>query len=115
MKTAVLLSLVASSTLCLATGAAEADPVTLVGPVAQLNTSIDNAHGNTFFTVADATKVPGCLESNGLTMALIPDNERGKQLFAMVIAASLSGKTLHLTVDATLATNGYCWVQNLWM
>jgi len=92
---------------------ASAATTPLYGPVQMIVLGYDNNVNNTYFAVADTTDVTGCAKDGAYTMALIPDTDRGKQMFSLVQAALLSGRSLHVELDPALG-GPYCWAKRVY-
>jgi len=95
------------------TAPVKADTAELSQFVVTLSPWYSSRYGQTYFTVWDSTTVAGCAKDGSYTMVLIPDTARGKQMYALVEAALISGNAIKVTVDSTLATSGKCWAKKL--
>ena len=73
----------------------------------------NTAGSSSFFVLSGTNTVGNCISDNSHTLALFPDNDRGKQMLSLVQAAWLSGKSLTVTLDDTVATSNYCFAMSL--
>jgi hypothetical protein len=55
--------------------------------------------GGSFFTLNSTTTVGNCAKDGSNTLALFPDDDRGKAMISVVNAALLSGKSITVMVD----------------
>jgi len=106
-------ALLALGLACAVATPASATTTALVGPVQMIVIGYDNTISNTYFELADTNKVTGCANDGTYTLALIPDTDRGKQMFALVQAALLSGRSLHVELDPALG-GPYCWAKKVY-
>jgi hypothetical protein len=83
----------------------------ITGTVFVLNPQ-DTTAGNSYFELATTVRVGTCItDGSNHTLALIPDNDRGKQIFALVQSALLAGKNVAVTLDDTVTNAGYCFAR----
>jgi len=95
------------------TAPAMAETAELKGFVVTLSPWYNARQGKTYFTVYDATTLAACTTDGSYTKLHIPDTERGKQMYALVEAALMSGNSLKVKIDSTLAPGGKCWAQQI--
>jgi hypothetical protein len=70
-------------------------------------------NGSSFFMLSGTNIVGNCTNDGSHTLALFPDDDRGKQMLSLVQAAWLSGKSLTVTLDDNVATTNYCFARSL--
>lgn len=90
-------------TVVFALGASRALPAwatsgTITGSVTLIKAQ-QFAVGNTFIELSATTTVGQCIKDGAKTMILLPDDDKGKQMYSMAEAALLAGKTLTAFVD----------------
>jgi hypothetical protein len=107
------------STLAIAIAVASAAPASaasglITGTVARIKIQ-STSTGTSFFALKSSATVGQCTVDNGNTLALFPDDDRGKAMLSVVTAALLSGKSLTVMLDDTDTQSGwgvlYCWAQ----
>lgn len=116
MKTMTIrvLAMLALLFTSLGTRTASAASGSIGGTVTIIKTQ-DTAAGNTYFQVNSTVHVGQCVfDGTNRTLVLIPDNDRGKQMFAVVQAAMLAGKNVSVFLDDGNSPSAvYCFAKNV--